>query len=265
VTELIYPGLSYSVQGALYAVYNELHHLEISEKGWESALLIALAERDVSAQRQVEYELCYKGYRIGRFFIDVLVDEKLLLELKVEGELLPIDVAQVITYLKVTGLRLGILANFGGDKLEFKRIPNFIRDRPASHTQVKAIRSSDHLLYPELTGQLRAVLYEVHNELGPGFMHMHYRRATQIELRKRDTPYEVKKEITIRFRGQPIETRDTRLLIVDNKVLLAPIAVHEITSTLKGRFRQYLRLLDLQLGLIANFHAPSLEIEAVRI
>jgi len=52
---------------------------------------------------------------------------------------------------------------------------------------------------------------------------------------------------------------------VDKQVLLAPIAVREITPRLKGRFRQYLRLLDLDLGLIANFHAPSLEIETVRI
>lgn len=265
MTELIYPDLSYSVQGALYDVYNELHHLELTEEGWESALLIALAERDVSARRQVEYELHYKGYRIGRFFVDVLADEKLLLELKVEDELLPIDVAQVITYLKVTCLKLGILVNFGGDKLEFRRIPNFASDRSAPQPQVSAIQPSGPLLYPGLTGELRAVLYEVHNELGPGFMHMHYRRAIQIELRWRDTPYEVKKEISIRFRGQPIERRETRLLIVDDKVLLAPIAVGEITPGLKGRFRQYLKLLGLQLGLIANFHTPSLEIETVRI
>jgi hypothetical protein len=58
--------------------------------------------------------------------------------------------------------------------------------------------------------------------------------------------------MTIRFRGRPIETRETRLLIVDKQVLLAPIAVREITPRLKGRFRQYLRLLGLDLGLIAN-------------
>jgi len=265
MTELIYPELSYTVQGALYDVFNELRYLDLSEEGWENALLIALAERDVPAQRQVEYELRYKGYRIGRFFVDVLADGKLPLELKVEDELLPIDVAQMITYLKVTDLKLGILVNFGGDKLEFRRIPNFVSQRSARRPQVSAIQSSDHLLYPELTGELRAALYEVHGELGPGFMHMHYRRATQIELRWRDVRYEVKKEITIQFHGQPIETRETRLLIVDDKVLLAPIAVHEITPRLKGRFRQYLGLLELRLGLIANFHAPNLEIETVRI
>jgi GxxExxY protein len=264
MTELIYPELSYSVQGALYDVHNELCYLELSEEGWESALLIALAERGVSAQRQVEYELRYKGYRIGRFFVDVVVDGKLLLELKVQDELLPIDEAQVITYLKVSGLKLGILVNFGGNRLEFRRIPNFAGDRSARRPQVSAIQTPDHLLYPELTGELRAVLYEVHSQLGPGFMPMHYRRATQIELRLRDIPYEVKKEMTIQFRGQPIETREIRLLIVDNKVLLAPIAVREITPRLKGRFRRYLGLLGLKLGLIANFHTPSLVIETVR-
>jgi len=258
MTEIIYPELSYTVQGALYDVYNELRYLDLSEEGWESALLIALEEREVPAQRQVEYELRYKGYRIGRFFVDVLADGKLLLELKVEDRLLPIDVAQVITYLKVTDLRLGILVNFGGDELEFRRIPNFVSQRSARRPPASAGQSSNHLLHPELTEELRAVLYEVHSELGPGFMHMHYRRATQIELRWRDIPYEVKKEMTIRFRGRPIETRETRLLIVDEQVLLAPIAVREITPRLKGRFRQYLRLLDLRLGLIANFHTPSL-------
>jgi GxxExxY protein len=94
---------------------------------------------------------------------------------------------------------------------------------------------------------------------------MHYRRATQVELRLRDIPYRVRKRITIEFRGRPIETRETRLLVVDNRVLLAPVAVREITPKLKGRFSQYLGLLDLKLGLVANFHAPSLQVETVRI
>jgi GxxExxY protein len=96
-------------------------------------------------------------------------------------------------------------------------------------------------------------------------MHMHYRPATQIELRLRDIPYEVKQEIVIQFRQQPIETYKTQLTIVDHKVLLACIAVREVTETLKGRFRRYFKLLKLELGLIANFHATRLEIETIRI
>lgn len=265
MVELVYPELSYTVQGALYDVYNELRYLDLSEEGWETALLIALEERGVSARRQVEYALPYKGRRIGRFFIDVLADGKLVLELKVKGSLLPIDVAQVLTYLKVTGLKLGILVNFGGDTLEFRRIPNFLEQRSVDRSPTTSVDLSGHLLYPELSAELRAILYEVHSELGPGFMHMHYRRATQIELRWRGLAYEMKKEITIPFRGQPIETRETRLLVVDDRVLLAPIAVRHITPRITGRFRQYLEILDLKLGIVANFHAPSLSIETVRI
>jgi GxxExxY protein len=94
---------------------------------------------------------------------------------------------------------------------------------------------------------------------------MHYRRATQIELHLHNIPYKLRKEIAIQFRDQPIETRKTRLIVVDDRVLLAPIAVHEIVPVHKARLRQYLKLLGLKLGLVANFHASSLEIETVRI
>jgi len=263
--EIIYPDLSYKVQGALYDTYNALRYQELSESAWEKALMIALADRSIPARQQAEYELRYKGYRIGRFFVDILADEKIVLELKVEDHLLPIDVAQTLSYLKVTGMKLGILVNFGGDKLEIRRIPNFISQKSAGPGWAIPDPSEQELLHEELTSVLRAILYEVHGELGPGFMHMHYRRTTQIELRRHDIPYEVKKEITICFRGQPIETRKTRLLIVDEKVLLAPIAVLAITPMLKARFCQHLRNLSLRLGLIANFHASSLDIVTVKV
>ena len=171
----------------------------------------------------------------------------------------------MLTYLKVTGLKLGILVNFGKNGVEIQRIPNFISQQSAGQGQTTSMRSTQDLQYEELTGALRAILYEVHSELGPGFMHMHYRRATQIELRRHGIPYEVKKEITICFRGQPIETRETRLLIVDEKVLLAPIAVLAITPMLRARFHQYLQSLELGIGLIANFHESSLDIATVRV
>ncbi len=75
----------------------------------------------------------------------------------------------------------------------------------------------------------------------------------------------MKKEIVIPFRQQPVETRETRLILVDDRVLLVPIAVLGITPKLRGRFRQYLKLLGLKIGLVANFHTSSLEIEVVRI
>ncbi len=99
----------------------------------------------------------------------------------------------------------------------------------------------------------------------PAFMPMHYRRATQIELRLRGIPYQVQREITVQFRGRPIETHDVRLLIIDGKVLVWPLTVGAITPILLGCLRQYIGLLNLRLGLLVNYHAPSLDIKTTRI
>ena len=65
----IYPRLSYTVQGVLMDVFREFHVLEISEKWWERAFLIALREWEIEAQSQVEYASFYNGLRMGRSII----------------------------------------------------------------------------------------------------------------------------------------------------------------------------------------------------
>jgi GxxExxY protein len=266
MADIIYPELSYKVQGAFFEIHNALHHLGLSEAGWEKALMIALADRGIAAQSQVEHALHYKEHRIARFFIDVVADDKLVIEIKVAEALEPIHKAQVLAYLKVSGLRLGILVNFGGERVVFERVPNFISQRPATaDRQDGSSNAAEGLIYPKLTGELRNILYEVHNELGPGWLPMHYRRACQVELRLRDLPFEKLTEIMIQYRGQPIEQRDVRLLMVDRKVLLAPVTAHEVTAGMRTRLHYHLSVLNLKLGLIANFHAASLEIEPVRI
>lgn len=266
MTDIIYPELSYKVQGTFFEVHNALHHLDPSEAGWERALMITLADHHIPAQSQVEYALYYKEHRIGRFFIDVVADDKLVIEIKVAEALEPIHKAQVLAYLKVSGLKLGILVNFGGERIVFERIPNFISQHPATPDRRDELsKVAEGLLHTELTGELRDALYEVHNELGPGWLPMHYCRACQVELRLRDVPFEKLTEIMVQYRGQPIELRDVRMLVLERKVLLAPVAVREITTGMRMRFRHHLSALKLRLGLIANFHASSLEIEPVRI
>jgi GxxExxY protein len=265
MTEILYPELSYQVQGTFYAIHNELRYLGLSEKGWESALLIALTEQGIAAQRQVEYEVRYKRYRVGRLFADVVVDDKMLIELKVRDALLPIDQAQVLTYLRVSELKLGMLVNFGTSRVEVKRIPNFMTERAALPPEPTRDAPADHLLYPELTGTVRALLYEVHSTLGPGLMPMHYRRALRIELRGLDIPHEARKEISLRYHGQELETAPAHFLIVEDKVLVLPVAVRNISTEIRGRAAQYLRLLGLRIGLVANFHAPELQIRTVRV
>ncbi|MEZ4733327.1 MAG: GxxExxY protein [Caldilineaceae bacterium] len=264
MAELVYPELSYQVQGAIYDVHNKLRSFDIAEEGWKQALILALRQRGLVAERQVEYELRYKGFRIGRFFVDVLTDGKIILELKVTPSLMPIHLAQIISYLKVSGLQLGILVNFGGENVDIRRIPHTLKQwTKESRTEQPSTEAKD-LLYPELTGEIRSALLEVHNALGPGFMPMHYRRATRIEMRLRHLPFIRHKETLIRFCDHPIETKPTQLLVIDEKVLVTVVTVRQIARKHEAQLRHFMTQFALPLGLIANFCKPSLEIKTIR-
>jgi len=82
------------------------------ESVYEEALAIELELRGVSFERQKTISVSYKGHRIGEGRADFFVEGSLVVELKAAEHLLPIHQAQVLSYLKTTGCRLGLLINF---------------------------------------------------------------------------------------------------------------------------------------------------------
>ena len=75
-------------------------------------------------ERQKLVEVYYKGEKIGEYRLDLVVENKIVLELKAVSELNNTFAAQLLSYLKAAGMKLGILVNFGGRKVEYKRIVN---------------------------------------------------------------------------------------------------------------------------------------------
>lgn len=263
MAQLIFPRLSYDIQGACFDVHNQLKHFDLSEEGWERALAIALHGRNITAHRQVEFALHYKNWRVGRFFVDTIAEReaRVLLELK-KVPLEPIHRAKVITYLRVTGLELGILISFAGGRVAYERMPNRIemRSAPASNPGMPA---GLQLIERHLAEDLWHIFCEVRRELGPGLMHMHYRRACQVEMRLRQVPYQKINEITIHYRGQPIEQRKLPMLVVENRLLVAPLAVLQATPKVESRYRACLEILGLRQGLIVNFRPETPEVVVV--
>jgi GxxExxY protein len=82
------------------------------ESVYEDALAIELELRSIPFQRQQAILVCYKGHDVGQGRLDLLVDDRLIVELKATDALLPVHKVQVISYLKATGLNLGLLINF---------------------------------------------------------------------------------------------------------------------------------------------------------
>ena len=118
---MMYEELTQVVIAACFEVINELG-TGFLESVYERALLIALGQKGISARAQVPLNVRFRGEIVGEFFADVLVEEKLILELKAVRMLLPEHQAQVINYLKATGIDVGLLVNFGNAKLEVRRL-----------------------------------------------------------------------------------------------------------------------------------------------
>lgn len=261
--EIIHPELSYAVQGMFMRIYNE-HGPMLHEEIYEGLIVHLMQQAGFSCQRQQEFHVLYKDTHIATFRTDVSLPPQLIIEVKVAPRIDPLHVAQTVTYLKVTEADLGIVVNFGGSSLEYERVPNFIRPKQ-SEVAASPTPHDPRLLYPELTGEIRRCLYQVHGEMGPGFWHRVYRDACKVEFKLSGLSCEHKLWMDIYHDGWHAGRQRCNVLVVDGKVMLTPIAVRAVTEAMRGQFKAHLRRLDLKIGLLANFHGESLEIETIRV
>ena len=121
MAELVEKELSYKIVGVLFEVYNKLGG-GYQEKYYQRAVARELKNRSLKFTEQVKVPLNFKGESIGRYFLDFLVEGKVILEIKVVNRFYQRDIKQVLAYLKSTDVTLGVLANFSRNGLQLKRI-----------------------------------------------------------------------------------------------------------------------------------------------
>jgi len=114
-------SLAETTIGAAYEVANVLG-CGFIEKVYEQALAAELRRRGVVAETQEPVPVQYKGEIIANYFADVLVDKKLIVEVKCVDQFANEHLAQCINYLKATGLHLALLINFKRPKIEWRRV-----------------------------------------------------------------------------------------------------------------------------------------------
>lgn len=112
--------VTYKIIGCGLAVFKELGS-GFLEKVYENALTIELESAGFSVKKQVPLKVLYKGQVVGDYFADIIVDDIVLVELKTALEIVPVHQAQVLNYLKATGIEVGLVINFG-PKMTFKRM-----------------------------------------------------------------------------------------------------------------------------------------------
>ena len=94
------------------------------ERVYENALMLLYRREGIEAKQQNPIKVYFEREVVGDYFADILVEDKVILELKVVDKITEVHIAQVLNYLKVTSLRLAIIINFGKKRLEYERLVN---------------------------------------------------------------------------------------------------------------------------------------------
>ena len=121
--------ITYAINGAVFEVNNILGP-GFLEKVYENALLVEFKRRGLKAKNQVPIKVTYKGEVVGDYTADLLVEDEVIVELKTAENLDRSHEAQLLNYLKATGLHVGLLVNFKHKKADIKRM---VLDLPEGH------------------------------------------------------------------------------------------------------------------------------------
>ena len=127
-----YKEMTDKIISAFYKVYNSLGY-GFLEKVYENALIIELKDRGMVAVPQAQIQVFYKGNTVGEYYADIVVEDKIIVEIKAGRDLAPENEAQLLNYLKATDMEVGLLLNFGPEPQVKRKV--FNNDRKTSKNQ----------------------------------------------------------------------------------------------------------------------------------
>ncbi len=120
-TNIIYPDLSYQIMGAIFEVHKRLGP-GFLESVYQKALIEELSGRGMNVETEKVIDLTYKDKKIGTHRLDLVIEDKVVVELKTAESFSIHHKAQVTSYLKASGYKLGNLVNFSKAKVEYRRV-----------------------------------------------------------------------------------------------------------------------------------------------
>ena len=119
--EYIYEELAYKIIGLAIEVRQKLG-LGFLEKVYENALMVLLKRETIKCGQQYPIDVLFEGQKVGHYVADIIVEDKIIIEIKAAEQIANEHRAQALNYLKATGLRLAIIMNFGPKDFTFERI-----------------------------------------------------------------------------------------------------------------------------------------------
>lgn len=111
----------YQVVGCAFEVINELGH-GLLEKPYENALVVEFNMRSIPYKQQPRFDVLYKNQKVGDYIPDLIAFNSVIIDTKVIDRISDIERAQILNYLKITKLKVGLIFNFKRPKLEWERL-----------------------------------------------------------------------------------------------------------------------------------------------
>lgn len=113
--------LTHAILGSAFEVLNTLG-TGLLEKPYENALAIELQSRGIKIDQQRDFQIYYKSQEVGTYIPDLIANDKVIIDTKIIEKITNIERAQMLNYLRITKLKLGLILNFKRPKLDFERI-----------------------------------------------------------------------------------------------------------------------------------------------
>ena len=118
---LVHEDETRRIIGCAMEVLNTLGH-GLLEKPYENALVVEFQQQGIPYKQQPRFDVVYKGIKVGEYVPDLIVFDMVVVDTKVIEKITDHEIGQVLNYLKITGLKLGLVINFRRARLEWKRI-----------------------------------------------------------------------------------------------------------------------------------------------
>ena len=121
--DLLYPNLSFKIVGCAFEVFNEIGggHKELT---YHNAMKVALKNSGVLYKSELFYPVKFQNVSVGKNYFDFLIEERVVVEIKSADRFVKANFDQLLNYLVVSNLKLGLLISFGRTEVKFKRILN---------------------------------------------------------------------------------------------------------------------------------------------
>jgi GxxExxY protein len=263
--ELIYEGLTHELIGCFFQVHNTVG-VGYDEFTYHKALERRFRKKGFDHRSEERKALMHRGRKVREFKADLITFDKIILELKtLQSNFVRANYIQIISELKLWEMRLGLLVNFGLQKVEIERIP-FTEKARTINENYDYIR--DCLAEPDrdMLARLRDAVFYVFEKHGLGYGEMTCRKLVEAELDFRQIKFQNRSPIEVSYEGEIISVFKMKPLLIEKRVICDIKALEEKIDFYDiAKIQSYLRALNLKIGLIVNFGKNDLEIRGIRV